>query len=433
MLPPLLCTRGAKRYVQISRIAACLFAFAIGGCSNTATPRAGLHATARPPSHPRVIGRVENTAPNHVLTFAWIEAKDHVSPTLAAPYLDWAEVQGADANAFSAAGIKTVLYTNPNRTYPGQPMYTQDESTFAHDCSGNRITILNKPGPTYQMDPTSPHLAQLWQNWVTWATNGNHYDAIFDDSADSVHNTSALPCEFNQIFWSAASQRMNASLGKTIIYNGLGTLDNVTKPPPAIQLNPSVFGGMLEGCYGNVTLNNPVPKKAVWYNFETTELTMSAQQKPFVCRGLSQPPAQQAYNLRMYMYSSFLLTYDPSSSIVSEKFTTPSNLSVFPEETFVALNPLVPAPGTVATLQTSQWTYGRQYADCYLWGLPVGSCAAAVNADDASVPHPFPWSGVYKHTLVLVGAGILDGGIAIVYGPPPPAMIPGASAVIAIQ
>jgi hypothetical protein len=364
-----------------------------------------------------------------------IEQADHISPTQAAPYLDWALVAGADANAFSAAGIKTILYTDPNRTYPGQPMYTKDETTFAHDCDGNRITIVGKPGPTYQMDPRSPHLVHLWSAWVRWAMRGGvHFDAIFDDSADSVHNTSALPCGFNQISWTEASNMMNRRLAKSVIYNGLGTLaDGVTKPPPSIAVNPSTFGGTLEGCYGNVTIDNPVPKTEVWQNYETTELTMSTIQKPFICRGLKTTPADTSYALRIFQYASFLLTYNPATSIISEKFSTPSNLSVFPEETLVALDPIKNSPADVEALQTSQWTFGRQYASCYLWGQPIGSCAAVVNADDATVSHPFPWPGVYNHTLVLVGNGILDGGTVRVNGPAPHANIPGASAVIAIQ
>jgi hypothetical protein len=406
----------------------CAAALSFAGCSIAAAPGVGS-------SPPGVFNSFHNNVPNHVLTWAWITHKDNVSPTQAAPYLNWAEVQVADANAFSAAGVKTVYYTDPNRTYPGQPMYTQDETTFAHDCAGNRITIGGKPGPTYQMDPLSPHLVSLWIAWVQWALQGGvHYDAIFDDSADSVHNDSSVPCDFNETTWSIASNLMNENLDKNVIYNGLGTLaDGVTEPPPSIALNASAIGGMLEGCYGNITLGNPLPKRKVWQNFETTELTMSAIQKPFVCRGLRSTPAQTSYKQRIYQYASFLLTYDPASSIISEKFTTPSNLGVFPEETLVALDPIIPSPASVADLETSTWTFGRQYASCYLWGQPVGSCAAVVNADNPNASHPFPWPGVYSHTVVLKGAGIIDGGTASVTGPAPHPMIPGTSAVIAIQ
>ena len=373
--------------------------------------------------------------PTHVLTYDVYTRAGEVDPVIAAPYLDYAELPYKDVNAFDAAGIKTILYTDPNRTYVGQPMYTQDESTFAHDCSGNRITVGHRRYVTYQMDPRSPDLEPLWNNWVYGLLNaGYNYSYIFEDAANNIHNDSAVPCGYDEASWTAASNANDTLLGQPILYNGLGTLaDGVNNPPPSLLLNPTTWGGHLEGCYGNITVVNPLPKTAVWHNFETSELTMATLQKPFFCRGLSSPPAETAYAQRIYQYASFLLTYDPGTSAISEKFSTASNLSVFPEETLVALQPLIPLPASVNKLKTSHWTYGRQYAACYLAGQLIGSCAAVVNADNPTVSHPFPWPGVYTHTLVLNGSGITDGGTASAAGPPPPDMVPGTSAVIAIQ
>jgi len=375
------------------------------------------------------------SVPTHVLTLdAYLHAGE-VDPVEAAPYLDYAEVQHADANAFDAAGIKTILYTDPNRTYVGQPMYTNDESTFAHDCRGNRITVGGRRFVTYQMDPRSPDLEPLWAAWVNGVLGaGYHYTYIFQDAANNIHNESGVPCGYTEPSWTAASNANDIALGQSIIYNGLGTLgDGWNKPPPSMLLNPTTFGGNLEGCYGNIDLQNPLPQTTVWFNFETSELTMTSLQKPFFCRGLASPPAQTAYAERMYQYASFLLTYNLATSVISEKYSTPSNLSVFPEETLVALDPLIPAPAKVNNLKTSHWTFGRQYASCFLDGQPIGACAAVVNADNLRGSHPFPWPGIYNHTLMLQGAGITDGGTASATGPAPPASIPGTSAVIAIQ
>ncbi len=405
-------------------------ASSIVGCGSIAAPGSRTRATTAGSMRTQHLDARRNTAPQHVLTWASIRQVDHISPTQAAPYLDWAAVNVADANPFSAAGIKTLLYTDPNRVSPDERMYTNDETTFAHDCKGNRITIYGRPGPKYQMDPSSSKLVRLWRAWVKAALRGGHYDAIFDDSADSVHNTSALPCGFDQIKWTEASNLMNANLGQPIFYNGLGTLvPPYNQPPVAIGLNPTTLGGELEGCYESTTTQIPI--RTVWNNYETTEMTMATAHKQFVCRGITTLPPK--VSLRMYMYASFLLTYDPASSIISEKFSTPGNLGVFPEDTFVALNPLIPSPPSVASLQTSQWTFGRQYGACYLWGQAVGSCAVVVNADGPKQAHPFPWPGVYNHTLTIAGAGVLDGGIASATGPPPPSQIPGTRGLIAIQ
>jgi hypothetical protein len=421
-----------SRIFHLPLSAACLAALCIAGCASGAAPGAGSRAMA---THHAKTVHFNGIVPSHVMTWVSIKQSDNVSPTQAAPYVDWAAVNVPDANAWSAAGIKTVLYTNPNRTGPGGEMYTQDETTFAHDCNGARITVLGKPGPTYQMDPRSPNLSQVWAAWVTRVLQGKvHYDAIFDDSADSVRNLSAVPCGFDQTAWTAASRVMDGAVGQPVVFNGLGTLsDGNTNPPPAIGLNPTAFGGELEGCYNNLTAYNPVPKRAVWQNYENTELTMSIQHKMFVCRGFAAPPAQTSYDLRLYMYASFLLSYDPGSSVISEKFSTPSNVQVEPESQLVALNPLIATPADISTLGSAPYTYGRQYADCYLGGQPIGACAAVVNADGSKQTHPFPWPGVYAHTLVLNGAGTLDGGTASPNGPPPGPTINGASAEIAIQ
>lgn len=429
-----------KPVVVLARIAACIGVFALVGCGSVGAPHPGavrsISSGARSPnsSFPRsaLIGL---SVPVHVLTYDIFTRSGEVDPGLAAPYLDFAELPYKDANAYHAAGIKTVLYTDPNRTYVGQPMYTNDESTFAHDCFGARITVGGRRYQTFQMDPRSPDLEPLWANWVYGVLNaGYDYDYIFEDAANNIHNDSGVPCGYTESSWTAASNANDTLLGQPIIYNGLGTLaDGINNPPPSLLLNPTTWGGHLEGCYGNITVQNPLPKTDVWRNYETTELTMTTQQKPFICRGLSSPPGETAYALRIYQYASFLLTYSLTTSAISEKFSTPSNLSVFPESTLVALEPLIDLPTSLNKLKTSKWTYGRQYAACYLAGQLIGSCAAVVNADNPNAAHPFPWPGVYTHTLVLSGSGITDGGTASAAGPPPPDSVPGTSAVIAIQ
>jgi hypothetical protein len=429
-----------NRLVQAFGCAICAAGLALTGCSAAGTPHLGAGPAIPSGVHPGVVAASlpnlrKMLVPNHVITFDAYEHAGMVDPKIAAPYLDIAEVQVADANAFAAAGIKTLLYTDPNRSYVGSPMYTNDETTFAHDCNGARITVGHRPVTTYQMDPRSPNLEPIWATWVNNILGaGYDYTYIFEDGANNIHNTSAKPCGYTEPTWTAASNANDLALGETIIYNGLGTLaDGWSKPPPSILLNPTTFGGSLEGCYGNEANKNPLPKTVVWLNYETSELTMNLAQKHFDCRGLNSFPAQSSVSRRMYQMASFLLTYDLNTSDISDKFTTPSHLSVFPEEGLVALDPLIPTPSSVSKLKLSHWTYGRQYADCYLWGQAIGACATVVNAGVPTSSQPFPWPGVYNHTLVLSGAGVLDGGTASATGPPPPATVPGTSALIAIQ
>src|ERR1700682_4589875 len=202
-----------KRIIYWSSLAACAAALSISGCANTAAPGAGSRAMATRHMPTNSFQRFNFVAPKHVFTWAAIVQSYNMSPTQSAPYLDWAVVNAPDSNAWSAAGIKTVLYTDPNRTTPVGKMYTNDETTFAHDCAGNRLTVVGRAGPTYQMDPRSASTAAVWQGWVNPVLGSNvHYDAIFDDSADSVRALTALPCNFDQTSWTAASNSMNASI-----------------------------------------------------------------------------------------------------------------------------------------------------------------------------------------------------------------------------
>jgi hypothetical protein len=422
-----------KRFICLAAVAAvCAAALSASGCASAAAPH--LRATAASPFGVHARAR-DGSVPNHVITMVVEDRAGQFDPVVAEPYLDYASVGLKDANAFHAAGIKTMYYTDPNRSHTGTPMYTKDETTFAHDCNNNRILVHGKPVTTYQMDPRSPHLEPLWAAWVASVLNaGYQYDYIFEDATNSIHNESARPCGYTEPSWTAASNANDIALGQHIIYNGLGTLtDGYNKPPPSFLVNPTTDGGMLEDCYVKDSHVWPKAEKVIWANYATTELRMIRAKRMMFCRDLIAFPAASSIDQRQYMYASFLMTYDPSWTILSEKFSTPSNLEIFPEEGLVALEPLIPTPFRITKLETSPWTYGRQYAACYLWGQPIGACATAVNSDVVGTSHPFPWPGVYNHTLVLNGGGILDGGTATVDGPAPPAVIPGDSSVIAIQ
>src|SRR3981081_4541901 len=107
-----------KRIAILSCLSACTAALSFAGCSNVAAPGAGSRAVATHTVPMNDFNNFDYSAPTHVLTWAWIEHSDNIAPAQAAPYVNWAAVQVADANAFSNAGIKTAFYTNPNRTYP---------------------------------------------------------------------------------------------------------------------------------------------------------------------------------------------------------------------------------------------------------------------------------------------------------------------------
>jgi hypothetical protein len=131
---------------------------------------------------------------------------------------------------------------------------------------------------------------------------------------------------------------------------------------------------------------------------------------------------------RLYALASFLLTYDPSTSVLWEQFATPSGFHVEPESQLVVLDPLTATPSSVGSLQQAGGAYGRQYGQCYLAGNFVGPCAVVVNPTSSTLAFPFPQ---YAHTLVLSGGGILDGGTVAANGPAPPqSLAPEEAAIV---
>src|ERR1700680_2297077 len=183
----------------------------------------------------------------HVLTYFYLDVVGAPSSPFGqyAPYVDWAMSKASDGNALSAAGIKVFLYTNPNREYTTDPLYTSDESTFAHTCSGARITTSDG---AYLMNPASTNLWSLWKNLINSYQAQGHVDAFETDDANDLYGVSATPCGYTAASWLASTISEDAYVGAPVVYNGLG-LFSWDKVAPDIALNPTATGGLLENCY----------------------------------------------------------------------------------------------------------------------------------------------------------------------------------------
>lgn len=355
-----------------------------------------------------------------------------VSPAQVSQWVDYVMTTPALSSAAQAAGEKSVLYSDPNRQAPGGPMWTNDETTFAHDCNGNRITVSGSN--TYLMDVHSTHLWALWPAFVAQTVSwGGVWSYIFEDSADEINTQrlSQLPCNFDQTDWTNNTNLMDQALGQTnIIYNGLGLIQGGgTQPGPAIGLNPTTQGGMSEDCYVGRTPTGYFYAPH-WEASENTELQMAQQGKLFICHADAYTDASQSQLLRTYFYASFLLTYDRSTQIVNTEFLTPSGVTVMPEAQLVPTQPIQSSPGDISGLMQSSGVYGREYRACYLAGNYAGPCAAVVNPNHPGMQMAFPWPTKYHHTLAMSGYGVYDGGTVSTNGAAPPAMMDGGTAQI---
>jgi hypothetical protein len=384
------------------------------------SPGASPTATPAPISSTHVLTEDYLGAPYGTTSITWSSA---------APYLSWAQTASNYANAVSGAGIKTQLYVDPNRTVAGvgDPLYTSDETTFAHDCSSNRVMDTYSGSTTqYVMDIGSASMQSLFANYIASKTAVAHYDSIYEDDAgplspfETYTPFSSMPCQYSDTAWINAGMAINQAQNVPVIFNGLSALNGHNMAPSVNLLAASnTIGANYEHCYSD----SSTAKMGgwLWQVIEQTEMYVGSLHRNFVCQLRNTAPAQSATDARLYALASFLLTYDPSTSVLWEEFATNSGFHVMPEAGLILLDPVGGAASNISSLQASGGTYGRQYGQCFLHGAFVGSCAVVVNPD-AGASHPFPYPQ-YTHSLVLQGSGVLDGGSVITNGPPPPASL----------
>lgn len=377
--------------------------------------------------------------PTHVITADYLGTPwgtSSIAWSSAAPYLNWAETGTADATAIHNAGIKTMYYVDPNRTQSGGPMYTSDESTFAHDCSGKRVVDTYAKSVTqYVMNPASPSMQSVFRSYVSSLLAQGHFDALFEDDAGALSAFapytpfSTMPCSYNDSSWIAQETSLNQAPSIPVIVNGLSGLDgDGVSQLVGVLGGSNALGATYEQCYSS----NSQPKQDgwLWATIENTELAVEAKGKAFECMLSNTSAASSEVDARLYAYASYLLTYDPASSIYRTLFATPSGLHVMPEVKLVVENPTTSTPANVSSLEEPGGTYARQYASCYLAGSSVGACAVVVNP--SLTPHAFPFS-TYHHSLTISGNGVLDGGTVSTNGAAPPATLGAEEAAIVFQ
>ncbi len=414
---------------------------ALGACSITGYQVSPSAPVSLPVSSQ--IGAVVPNAMRHVLTADYLGGRygtHSIRWSEAAPYLTWAETDWEDATAIHRTGIKTMDYIAPNRIEPGNPLYTDDEKAFAHTCGGDRIYDQWDELLEWVTDPSSSAMRRIFARYVKLLKSLGSFDAIFEDEAGALTAYEqydpfepAFPCNYRNDRWLQSEIGLNQAPSLPILFNGLSGLngDGVSL---SIRLlgGSNTIGGNYEGCYNDIGDNKE--DGWLWRDVENTELRIAARHKLFECMLRSTVPASDAIDARIYAYASFLLTYDRFTSIYWTYFKTPSGLHVMPESQLVAASAIRPEPSLIVALKWPGGAFVRQYERCYVKGRAVGPCAAVVNPDTGT-SHPFPpeFRERYHHTLVLRGAGVLDGGTISTRGPAPPARLGAVEAAIVFR
>src|SRR5215469_7735867 len=144
-----------------------IISFMASGCSHVtpATSEPGMTSAIMPQMQrglPVQHDRRTGTVPNHVLTWLILDAPGgpNLDPSQVVMWVDYTMTKQSTSQEAHSLGMKTIMYTDPNRTAPDDLMHTNYEGTYAHDCHGNRIQVLGKDKEL--MNPYSPKLWSLW-------------------------------------------------------------------------------------------------------------------------------------------------------------------------------------------------------------------------------------------------------------------------------
>ncbi len=409
--------------------------------TSVSTSGSSASPTPNPIDTPSTGGGTGVISQTHVLTadyFGTPYGSTSVTPSRAAPYLSWASSGLANANSISAAGIKTESYFIVNRTQTTDPLYHQaSEAAFDHTCGNARVHDYFDHVTQYVMNNGSSALRSEYASYVASQTSGKHLDAVFEDNAAPLGANApgfyspGLPCSYSDATYLSNEEGLEASINHNTIFNGLNALNghNVSETLQLLN-NPSTIGGNYEACF-TVMSSTPEQPVWVWTATEQTQLDVTAKHKLFQCMGSDLAPASSSIPSRLYSIASFLMTYNPTYSILWDSYATPSRVSVMPESQLVPLNPVVSTPSSISSLQTSTGVYAREYRTCYYAGRSIGACAMVVNNDRLSHAAPH-LSLAYHHTLSLSGNGILDGGTVSFGGSAPPSSMAPLSAYVAV-
>lgn len=405
------------------------------GSTSTASP-----TTTAAPATTTSTPAPTSGVPHHVQTAEYLtnSTLSSTSPSVYAPYLSWAYTLTGNMGKTRAAGIKTVIYTDPVMPKSGLYEYNEIGSTYssvrAQGCTGTYTT--NYGGTGWVADPTKSAAASYFTNVINYYVNkvananpgySHPYDLIFVDNAGQPYGATPMPCDFSDSGYGSALDSAMAATGQPLLLNALSTSPSKLSTYVSRLKGSNIQGGEYEHCFDD----------RQWSTEENAQLQAIALVKSQGKRG----PGFWCYidgsegmltgstivPKRIFYYASFLLTYDPNYSVYQVAFATPSTFKVYPETGFVPMNP-VSTPSSVTSLLTSSGAYVQRYSSCYYRGSLIGQCEIAVNPGSSTVSVPNP-AGL-SHSMVLSGGGVLDGGTATFKGSRIYSLAPGTAAIM---
>ncbi len=145
--------------------------------------------------------------------------------------------------------------------------------------------------------------------------------------------------------WLAGQGQIDSVSSTPALFNGLSALNGHNVSSTLNLLSDNALGANYEHCYSTSGSSTQLKVNGwLWQTTENTEIAVAAQNKLFSCMVRNLNDAASSADERIYVLASFLLTYDPQTSILWEEFGTPSGFNVMPESQLVVLDPVVGQP-----------------------------------------------------------------------------------------
>lgn len=444
----------------------------LGGSAPTPTPSPTPTPgpTPTPTPAPTPTPTPPPTIPLHVQNAVYAQ---NTSPTgstftLASPapwkqYLSWSWTPlFSQALNYQNAGIGLIMYVNPMEPGAGKaescfpniaigqgtaPDYecgllnTGDlyASVEATTCGGSQVTSYSGYGLT--ADPTTTQFPNYLTNSLTHAYQhgiqgyGVTYTLIFvdNDLGFAGGGLSAQPCTWSISNWgngfangvSALGSLAGFANGGKFIPNSLSASDGIENSIVNSYLSSArIYGGMYEQCFTNGS--------SQWVAAEDSQILtvayLKAHNRPadqvgwWCYADATAATGSSVVPYRLYVYDSFLLTYDLHYSTFMESFNAGSNIRIFPEVQFVPFGPTIAASAPISSsaIKDTSGAYIQYFTGgCYYAQTKISNgCEIAVNTSgttsntngavtggsNVTIPNP----NGYAHQMTCTGGGLLD-------------------------
>ena len=300
---------------------------------------------------------------------------------------------------------------------------------FTRTCNGSSET-----DPVYVINQGSAGVQEFFQSYLRSSADSWSY-LFMDDTSASVLSQTYGPgggfcagqynnwCETTQEYPTdasvlAAHESFIASLSHgsgapvQAFFNGVGFSGSNPTNLDLISGGEGRFtGAVCENCIVNAgTLRPNMYANVLTAIAQTVEIPSAAFIE--LNTGYSAAGSSAQITQRMVSTAVLWLGFAPGQTIDFENLEdNTENLAVWPEEAVYPTQPLQSMSNSSSDIAVAPGVYRREFAACYLRSVPIGPCAAILNANTSALAVNSGWlQQTYGHQLSMAGGDIESGG-----------------------